>query len=298
MKPLLPVCALALAACATAPSVDAPRKPAYLDAVTQGVPNEAAITHRYFTPGLEDGFVPQGLTFADGHVLVAGYRSADPKVNTGPCRVFRIDAATGAPKGAFDVPVGACTHGGGLAWLGGGMLMVADTRQLFRVDLARALEKGRMEDGLRGAVRLAGALRGSFAAHDGRDAWIGTWTKDAKDARMFRLPADFFDRFDGKEAREDVATGTLAIPVEVQGAAFDRGGKLWVSASASRWGKLYRLDRDGKVEAEFAAVPGIEDIEFDASGGLWAVSESGTKKYMAWVTRFPYVFRMDVGQLR
>ena len=106
MKPLLPVCALALAACATAPSVDAPRKPAYLDAVTQGVPNEAAITHRYFTPGLEDGFVPQGLTFADGHVLVAAYRSADPKVNTGPCRVCRIDAATGAPKGAFDIRYG------------------------------------------------------------------------------------------------------------------------------------------------------------------------------------------------
>ena len=39
-------------------------------------------------------------------------------------------------------------------------------------------------------------------------------------------------------------------------------------------------------------------IDFDASGGLWAVSESGTRKYLNWETRFPFVFRIDVGKLR
>lgn len=287
-----------LAACASTTQSPGGEKPSYLPEVTAEVPNFDAITRRFYTPGLDDGYVPQGLTVAGTDVLVAAYRSAEPKVNTGPCRVFRIEQATGRTTGFFDVTPGACTHGGGLAWLGGGMVMLADTFRLFRVDLARAIATGRAEDGMRGSVKLAGALRGSFAAFDGRDPWIGTWTKEAAQARMFRLPATLFDTHDGQTVTEAVALASIPIPVEVQGAAFDAKGGLWATASASRWGKLYRLDRQGKPEAEYAMVPGIEDIEFDADGGLWAVSESGTRKYLAWATKWPFVFRLDVGRLR
>lgn len=292
------VAAVVLAGCATASAVVGD-KPAYLDAVTTGVPNEAALGRRIFTPGLEEGWVPQGLTVAGGDVLVAAYRSAEPKVNTGPCRVFRIEAATGRVTGHFDlVPANACGHAGGLAWMGNGMLLVADTRTLFRVDLAKALATGTTEGATRGVVKITGELRGSYAAHDGRDAWIGTWTKDAAKSRMYRLDPELFDKYDGQTVDEKRAVESIPVPLEAQGAAFDGKGQVWVTASASSWAKLYRLDRQGRVLATHEMVPGLEDIEFDASGRLWGVSESGTRKYLHWRTRFPFVFEIDVARLQ
>jgi hypothetical protein len=299
MRAVSMLVALAVAGCAT---VGTPRvlgeKPAYFDKVAGAIPNEAAIQRRIWVPGLEEGFVPQGLTVDGGHVLVSSYRSADPKVNTGPCRVFRVEAATGKAAGAFDMPATACTHAGGLAYLGNGMLMLADTRQLFRIDLAKALETGNAEKAIKGAVKIAGELRGSFGAFDGKDAWIGVWTKDPAKSRMFRLDPRLFDDYDGQTVNEARAVESVPIPLESQGAAFDANGDIWVSASNSRWGKLYRLDRKGAIQSEHEMVIGLEDLAFDAAGRLWAVSESGTRKYFAWTTRFPFVFEVDVARLK
>lgn len=74
--------------------------------------------------------------------------------------------------------------------------------------------------------------------------------------------------------------------------------ELWVTASNSRWGKLYRLDRQGNVKAEYPMVAGLEDLTFDDAGRLWGLSESGTRKYIAWETRFPYMFAIDIGKLK
>jgi hypothetical protein len=273
-------------------------KPSYLDAVTEDVPNRAALGNRIWTPSLDEGYVPQGLTIADGYLLVSGYLpSPDLKSNTGPCRVFRIEQATGNSSGSFDLPVGACTHSGGLAYLGNGMLLLADTRQLFRIDLAKALASGKAEGAMK-AVKIAGELRGSYATFDGKDAWIGTWTKEEPHAHMYRLDPRLFDDYDGQTVKEERAVESIPVPLEAQGAAFDAKGNLWVSASNGKWGKLYRLDRKGAVQAQYEMTAGLEDLAVDAQGRLWGLSESGTRKYLHWPTRFPFIFEIDVAKLK
>jgi hypothetical protein len=263
------------------------------------VPNEAAIVQRIWTPGLEQAWIPQGLAVAGDRVLVAQYRPMpDLKANTGPCRVVALDSSTGRQLGAFDMPEGACTHAGGLAWLGNGQLMLADTRTIFRIDLERALASGKAQGAMK-SLKLAGDLRGSFAAFDGKDPWIGTWTKDAvQKSRMYRLPSALFDSLDGQSIDHARATDSIPVPLESQGAAFDRDGSLWTSASNGKWGKLYHLARDGRVLATHEMTAGLEDMDFDSRGRLWAVSESGTRKYLSWPTRFPFVFAIDVARLR
>ena len=300
MKTLLKlIFALGLASCAISCAAQVMgTKPSYLDAVTEDVPNGAALGNRIWTPALDEGYVPQGLTMADGYLLVSSYLpSPDLKSNTGPCRVFRIEPSTGKSAGMFDLPVGACTHSGGLAYLGNGQLLLADTRQLFRIDLAKALASGKAEGAMK-AVKIAGELRGSYATFDGRDAWIGTWTKEEPHARMFRLDPRLFDDYDGQTVKEERAVESIPVPLEAQGAVFDKNGKIWLSASSGAFGKLYRLDRRGNVEAEYPMVAGLENLGVDAAGNLWGLSESGTRKYMHWPTRFPFIFRIDVAKLR
>jgi sugar lactone lactonase YvrE len=273
-------------------------KPTYLEAVTQGVPNEAALRHRIWVPALDEGFVPQGLASAGPYLYVSSYKpTPDLKANTGPCRIFRIDKATGRTTGAFDIPPGTCTHAGGLAHAGDGKLFLADTRQVFLIDVERALASGTSAGASR-AVKITGELRGSFAASNGKELWIGTWTREQPKARMFRLDPRLFDDSDGQTVKEDRAVASIPVPLEAQGAAFDRNGNLWVSASSGSFGKLYRLDLQGKVQAEYAMVAGLEDLTIDDEGRLWGLSESGTRKYLHWDTRFPFVFEIDVGQLR
>ncbi|MGZ5063545.1 MAG: hypothetical protein ACXWHB_17900 [Usitatibacter sp.] len=285
-----------LAACAHSQTLGT--KPAYLGEAASGFPNEAAIGRRIWVPGLDEGFVPQGLTVEGDHLLVAAYRSADPKVSTGPCRVVRIEMSTGKAAGSFDMPPAACSHAGGLAYLGNGMLLLADTRALYRIDLEKALATGKAEGAIKGSVKLAGELRGSYAAFDGKDAWIGTWTKEAAHSRMYRLAPRLFDDYDGQTVNEARSVESVPVPLEAQGATFDRDGDIWISASNGHWGKLYHLDRrSGAVKASHAMVAGIEDVEFDAAGRLWAVSESGSRKYMHWATHFPVVFELDPAKL-
>jgi hypothetical protein len=298
--PVLLLAATALLAGCATPGPDQPlgAKPTYLDAVTQVVANAAALRHRIWTPALDEGYVPQGLTSAGGFLYVSSYKpTPDLKANTGPCRVFRIEQATGRITGGFDIPAGACTHSGGLAYVGNGKLMLADTRALFLVDLERALASG-TSAGASKSVKIAGQLRGSYATFDGKDAWIGTWTRDAAAARMFRLDPRLFDDHDGQTVQEERALESIPVPLEAQGAAFDKQGNLWVSASNGKWGKLYRLDRQGRVQAQYEMVAGLEDLTVDDQGRLWGLSESGTRKYMHWDTHFPFVFQIDTGALR
>jgi hypothetical protein len=292
--------AVVLAACAAAPAAEriGGARPSYLDSVTEDVPNRAALGRRIWTPGLDDAYVPQGLTAAGRYILVSSYHpEPDLKSNTGPCRVFRIDAETGDAAGSFDLAPGACTHSGGLASLGDGRLLLADTRRIFLIDLERALATGKAQGAMK-SLRLAGDLRGSYAAFDGKDPWIGTWTKDAPDkARMYRLDAKLFDAPDDSTIDHSRALESIPVPMEAQGAAFDTSGNLWMSASSGSFGKLYRLDRKGTVLAQWEMVPGLEDLAFDGRT-LWGLSESGTRKYLQWKTRFPFIFEIDVSKLK
>lgn len=272
-------------------------RPTYLDAVTETAPNAQALTHRIWTPALDEGYVPQGLTAAGGHLFVSSYRpTPELKSGTGPCRVFRIEMASGRIDGWFDLPEGRCTHSGGLEYVGNGRLLLADTHRLFLIDLGHALETHKAGRSMK-SFALEGALRGSFATFDGQDIWIGTWTKDITKARMYRLDPKLFDEHDGGVVGDALASGSIPIPAECQGAAVDRTGDFWLSASNSHWGRLYRVSRRGEVKAQYEMVPGLEDLAIDGAGHLWGLSESGTRKYLHWATRFPHIFRIETDRL-
>ena len=169
--------------------------------------------------------------------------------------------------------------------------------RVFRIDLAKALATGKAEGAMK-AVKIAGELRGSCATFDGKDAWISTWTKQEARARMFRLDPRLFDDYDGQTVKEERAVESIPVPLEAQGAAFDKAGNLWLSASNGKWGRLYRLDRRGNVKAQYEMVAGLEDLTIDPSGRLWGLSESGTRKYLHWETRFPFIFAIDIAKLK
>jgi hypothetical protein len=291
------VCMLSAAA---AESVTAPLgvRPAHIDADLPEVPNAAAMVHRIWVPGIDDGYVPQGVAIADGQVLISSYRSTDSKIGQGPCRVFRIDPRSGSLTGQFDMPE-TCGHAGGMVYAGGGMLIVSDTRRLYRIDMASAFREGHAAGALRGTVTLTGPVKGSFIAFDGASVLVGSSEKDASKARAYLLPLALFDRDIDLPIDERAATRSFPIGTDGQGAAFDRDGRLWLTFSNSKMGRLEKLDPvTGAVFARHNMVIGMEDISFDAAGLLWSVSEAGSLRWSRWAIRFPVVFSLDTGRLQ
>src|SRR5688500_1488994 len=55
------------------------RIPVYTDRTLSAVPNAAAMSRLIWSPGLNEGYVPQGLTVLDGTIFVGTYRSEDTK---------------------------------------------------------------------------------------------------------------------------------------------------------------------------------------------------------------------------
>ena len=301
MKRCIALLALVVAGCATTGgSKVLGTKPAYLESLAQTVPNQDAIGKRIFIPGLDEDWVPQGLLVIGDHLLVSSYKPTPTlAASTGPCRVYRVERDTGKPAGQFDVPLENCnSHAGGMAHWTRGRLLLSDTQMLSLIDYERAFATGTARDAIR-TVKIGGELRGSLAANQGAESWIGTWSREQPKSRMYRMPRDLFER--GAAVREDIAAETRPMPVEAQGAAFDRDGNLWVSASRSNtMSKLYRLARNGEVTGEYEMPIGLEGIGFDDRGKLWAITESGTRKYQRWGERFnfPFIFEIDTARLK
>jgi hypothetical protein len=276
------------------------QRPAYAPLRVAAVPNEQAIAHRLWVPGLDAGYNPQGLALADGAVLVSAYRSEAAGVDRGPCRVFRIDSYSGTERGHVDVPP-PCGHAGGLAVVDNGMLYVADTHALFEVLLRQAFAGPALP--WRG-VALGSGVVGALAAATPGAVWLGTY-RENEPGRLYRFSAETLSRLAaGASLEASAASAQIAIPSYAQGAAFDRAGRLWVARSDARWGELDRLDPvTGAVEAHYVVAAGIEGIAFDRDGLLWAVSEAGAKhEYENFFVRlvtpfFPLVFAIDVTRL-
>lgn len=277
-------------------------RPAHLSTdPASSVPNQQAITQALWAPGIDHGYVPQGLAFADGQVLVSGYRSTSPVVSMGACRVYRIDPDSGEITGFFDLPP-ACGHAGGLAYAGSGVLILSDTHRLYRINLERALLEQHAQNAITGTLELGGALRGSFAAFVPATAspglFIGTWSTSSSKAEGYFLPLSLFDSHDGSGITEKNATGSLDLKARAQGGSFAPDGRLWLSYSSHDFGRLEQLDAaSGKVLSSHELVSGTEDISFDDQGGLWAVSEAGSLRWRSWRTSFPVVFRLDTSLL-
>jgi hypothetical protein len=282
-----------------APSAILGTRPSYLGETARTYPNQQAITPRIWIPGLEEGWIPQGLTIIGPHALVSSYQEAD--ASRPKCRVFRVDLASGATSGSFDMPA-PCVHAGGITDIGGGHVILADTRQDWRVDLEKALAAGTAVGATRGMIKLAVGFGSAFTFFDGRDLWNGVWVseKNAEGSKIYRLPIAVFDR-DGTTVDATVPLEVVRVPIRAQGGALDRDGNLWISASEGpEYSYLYRLDkRTGETLARFAMPSRIENIAFDREGRLWALSESGSRKYLRpGDPDFPFIFEIDVAKLR
>ena len=174
-------------ACMSAASMAAEvlgKKPRHVWGGPSSVVNDHAITKAIWAPGIDDGYVPQGITVADASILLSSYQSTNPKVDRGPCRVFRVDAKTGDYIGQFDLPED-CGHAGGLVHIGKGILVVSDTRRLYKIDMNKAFQDGDTKNALLAVVRLAGDLKGSFVDFDGTSIFVGSSEKDAGKAKGF-----------------------------------------------------------------------------------------------------------------
>jgi hypothetical protein len=275
-------------------------RPSYGPLRVSEVPNEKAILRRFWMPGLDAGYNPQGLAAVAGAVLISAYRSEAYEANRGPCRVFRLDPESGRENGHADVPA-PCGHAGGLAYPGGDMLYVADTHALFEIFLRQAFDAQALP--IRG-IRLGPGLVGALAVSTPGAIWTGTYKEDGP-GRLYRFGSEVVSGLrDGATLTIAEASAELAVPSYAQGAAFDRDGKLWVARSHNRWGELDRLDAaTGAVERRYAVAPGIEGIAFDRDGLLWAVSEAGARhvydNFLAALVMpfFPLVFAIDPARL-
>jgi hypothetical protein len=258
--------------------------PKIVNRALSAVPNAQAFHTHIWVPGLDEGFVPQGLAWQAGELVLAGYVSTDRNVARGPCWVYRVDPASGRTRSRTELP-SSCGHAGGVAALADGRVVVADTRRLFVISRGALVQE----------VRLEGELRGSFADFDGQDLWIGSYNADGP-GQLWRLPVALLGR---AALTEKDAAARLPAPAEAQGLAFAPGGQMWIATSGAREGTLKRVNKTtGAVEFTYAAPAGVEDIAFDGAGRLWASSEAGARRWAGWDTFYPLLFAVDVGRLR
>jgi len=274
------------------------KKPTYIWGGPSSVANDQAITKMIWAPGVDDGYVPQGITWAEGALYMSSYRSTDPKTDKGPCRIFKIEPENGNTLGQFDMPED-CGHAGGLAYVGQGFLIVADTRKLTKINMTAAFSPGSSSNAITASVALRGELKGSFIDFDGSSIFVGSFDRDVAKAKGYFLPLSIFDTHNRKSVNETAATRSIPIPPQAQGAAFDKAGNLWITASSSRFGRLSRLDsKTGQIASNFEMVIGIEDISFADDGRLWSVSEAGSLRWRKWSQTFPILFRVDLIKLK
>ncbi len=268
-------------------------RPKFTDRQLTPVPNGAAMLRKLWVPGLDEGFVPQGLTVQDGYVFLSGYFSIDSKQSRGPCRVYTIDTLQSAVMGIRALPT-ACGHAGGIARGPAGTIYVVDTHRVFEVHIVGG-------PGNSGTVarttKLKGKLLGSFAAGSKDALWLGGYRREGDaETRLYRIPHAALDAL---EIDETQATASLPLPDRAQGAAFAQDGRLWITRSGSKFGELLRLDpQTGAIEARYDMPAGIEDISFAPDGRLWAVVEAGSRRWNSWTTFFPLVFEIDIARLR
>lgn len=265
-------------------------KPGYTERALSDIPNARAVDRRIWSPGLDQGYVPQGLTFQDGALYVGTYRSIDKAQGRGPCRLYRLDPKSGAITGTLDLPP-SCGHAGGLARGPAGRLFVADTRIVFEVALAKP-GSGTIGSVVR-EMTLEGDVRGSFAAGSGDALWLGTYAKEGA-PRLYKFALAKL----GARLDPSLAERALPLPLKAQGAAFDAKGRLWVSLSGATMGALVVLDpTTGAVGRRYAMPAGLEDLSFEPSGALWTLSEAGSRRWLGWPTFYPVVFRLDPAKL-
>lgn len=264
--------------------------PTYDTRELTALPNAAAIGRRYWSPGLNEGYVPQGLTVFGDEILIAAYRSTERDQDNGPARVFRLARRDGRLLGSFALPA-TYGHPGGLA-TARDMLFVANSGRLLALDFKESCRTG--EGAPLKEVRVDKAMGPSFLTASGDALWFGPYRREGAP----NLHAVAIDRIlAGGEVPIGLAESRaiLPLPLFAQGATFDKAGKLWISqSSGNRPAFLSQLDpATGAALARYPAPGGIEDLGLAPDGKLWAAGEAGTQRWSRWNTFYPLVFEID-----
>ncbi len=259
------------------------------------VPNAAAIGRRYWVPGLDDGFVPQGLAIIRDEILVAAYRSETHEQDSGPARIFRLARSDGRLLGSFALPA-TYGHPGGLAVVGD-IVVAANSGRLLALDFPRSCSAG--ETVPLGERLVDKAMGPSFlAASTDKLLWFGPYRRKGEPS-LYGVPLKRLLSGSERPIETADAVATLPLPQFAQGATFDQRGDLWISQSAgNRPAFISRLDpKTGAVLARYPAPGGIEDLGCAPDGRLWAASEAGSRRWSRWDTFYPLVFEIDPAKL-
>ena len=285
---------LSLAPAARARPVLPGEAPDYDARELTAVPNEAAIGRRYWSPGLNQGYVPQGLTVYRDEILIAAYRSFERDQDNGPSRLFRLGRNDGRLLGSFALPA-TYGHPGGLAVVGD-TLFVANSGRLLALDFRESCRNGECVP-LKEA-RVDKAMGPSFLAASAGRLWFGPYRREGS-ASLHAVPVARI--LSGAEVPVGLADAevTVPLPLFAQGATIGSEGSIWIAqSSGNRPAFLSRLDsRSGAVLAQYPAPGGIEDLGRAPDGRLWAVGEAGTRRWNRWSTFYPLVFEIDPAKL-
>lgn len=268
--------------------------PAYDARELSNVPNEAAIGRRYWAPGLNEGYVPQGLTVYRDEILIAAYRSTERDPDNGPARVFRLSRTDGRLLGSFALPA-TYGHPGGLAMIRE-TLFVANSGRLLALDFKESCRNGECVP-LK-ETRVDKAMGPSFLAASDDRLWFGPFRREGEPSLHAVPVARVLSEAEAPIGPGD-AQATIPLPLLAQGATFGADGVIWISQSAgNRPAFLSKLDsRTGTELARYPAPGGIEDLGCASGGRLWAVSEAGTQRWNRWNTFYPLVFEIDPAKL-
>jgi hypothetical protein len=265
-------------------------------------PNDHAVCAAVWPPSLDEAFVPQGLALVgEGTAYVSGYVGTSRGDTSDEfCRLIRVDLRTGDALFSRDFARSVCRHGGGIAIDPAGRVWVSDTPALVLLDAGIADTTPQLIK----LVRPPGEptepdINGSFLAEDpdGSHLWVG----DFKARKLYRFPYAALlgapRPRPGKAPRVSIAdaTGELDLPAKPQGATF-HDGALWIASSKASCGQLTA------PTGLYGFGPGAEELEFAGDGSLWAVFESGTRKYSHRTLRrdypfFPVIARFDTTKL-
>jgi hypothetical protein len=270
------------------------RAPAYLDTdrLDRFANDHAVCAGVWLRTGR--GFIPQGVTVADGSAWVSGFNGASP-VHYRYCIIQRVDVRTGKVLDRLDPVAGQvgdrdplkCRHGGGLVLDEHGLWLVETTR-LWLID-PETLDVERV-------WALTPPLRGSFALIDGSGRLgVGRWYPHRR-AQVDWFEADTILGSSVLDVTEELSSGSTSAPRATQGAVWGSFGGhragAWFAQSVTRCGVL--VGPEGTHRRAF--VPGAEGMDLVGDDSLWVVSESGAKRYQDLGGRpvVPMLLRLDV----
>lgn len=301
-------------------------------------PNHDAITRGWWAPGLNtDGFVPQGLARAAAGdspygvdtLFVSGYYDDhDPDT----CAIYAVDEATGAELDRYTALPSTCTHADGVVVepATGSLWLVDGDNELYRFSLDAAfvandpaaltktleLTTAGGPTGERNSNYLTLQPSGTFPREGG-----GTITCPCLLAGEYRDigseggSSPFYRRHElsylhglpsGSTTGATERSVRVATPFNVQGAAVDGSGTVWLSQSYRPIPAFQTGPRGGVVRIVGEAtgdwdvypfVRGGEGIVVSGSQ-FWGVSERGVEKFPSASTFFPLLYRFDPALLQ